>query len=61
MRGIAVEMKDNVGHIPIGLVSDAVIRKPVSEGSQLTFDDIHIPDSLALKAWNSIEKKVLKG
>lgn len=60
VRGIAVEMKDNIGHIPIGLVSDAVIRRPVAEGTRLTFDDIEVPDSLALKAWKNIEEKMIK-
>lgn len=59
VRGIAVEMKDNIGHIPIGLVSDAVIRRPVAAGTRLTFDDIEVPDSLALTAWQNIEEKMI--
>jgi len=27
----------------------------------LTFDDVELPDSLAVRAWKSIEKKVFEG
>ena len=60
VRGIAVKIKDHQGHVPIGLVNDAVIKRPVAKGVEITFDDIELPDSLAVKAWKSIEKKVLE-
>jgi len=61
VRGIAVKIKEHQGHVPIGLMKDVIIKKAVAAGDELTFDDIELPDSLAVKAWKSIEKKVLKG
>lgn len=60
VRGIAVNIKEHKGHVPIGLMKDAVIKRPVASGAELTFDDVELPDSLAVKAWKSIEKKVFK-
>ena len=60
VRGIAVKIKEHKGHVPIGLMKDAIIKRPVAAGAELTFDDIELPDSLAVKAWKSIEKKVLE-
>ncbi len=60
VRGIAVKIKEHKGHVPIGLMKDAVIKRPVVAGTELTFDDVELPDSLAVKAWKSIEKKVLE-
>lgn len=54
LRGSAVGMADYPDHVPIGLISNAVIERPVEEGQQLTSKDVHIPDSLALKAWREI-------
>ncbi len=60
VRGIAVRIKEHKGHVPIGLMKDAVIKRPVAGGAELTFDDVELPNSLAVKAWKSIEKKVFK-
>jgi len=61
VRGIAVKIKEHPNHVPIGLMSNVTIKREVPAGAELTFDDIEIPDSLALDAWRSIEKKVLEG
>lgn len=61
VRGIAVTIKEHKGHVPIGLMKDAVLKRPVAAGTELTFDDVELPESLALKAWESIEKKVFEG
>jgi len=60
VRGIAVKIKEHKGHVPIGLMKDAIIKRSVAAGAELTFDDVELPDSLAVKAWKSIEKKVLE-
>ncbi len=60
VRGISVKIKEHKGHVPIGLMKNAVIKRPVAKGEELTFNDIELPDSLAVKAWKNIEKKVLK-
>ena len=57
VRGIAINIKDDITHIPIGLFADVKMRKHVKAGQRIAFDDVEIPDSLALKAWqNTIEK-----
>lgn len=61
VRGIAVKIKEHQGHVPIGLMKDAVIKRPVPAGAELTFEDVELPESLALKAWKSIEKKIFEG
>ncbi len=60
VRGIAVKIKEHQGHVPIGLMKNAVIKRAVKRGDELTFDDIELPDSLAVKAWKSIEQKVFE-
>lgn len=57
VRGVAIKIADNPGHVPIGLLTDAVITKPVESGRLITFEDVEIPDSLALKAWQHVESK----
>lgn len=59
VRGIAARIKEHPNHIPIGLMKNVTLKTDVKEGSVLTFDDVDVPESLALIAWKSIEKKVL--
>jgi predicted homoserine dehydrogenase-like protein len=54
LRGVAVCMSDHPGHVPIGLIANAVITKPIEPNRPLTFDDVELPDSLALRAWRQI-------
>ena len=58
VRGIAVTIEDNTDHLPIGLVSNATLRRDVAAGERLTFDDIELPDTLALRIWKEIVAKV---
>jgi predicted homoserine dehydrogenase-like protein len=60
VRGIASRIADNPGHIPIGLMANAVVVKPIEPGQVMSFDDVEIPESLALRAWREIEHKVLR-
>jgi predicted homoserine dehydrogenase-like protein len=46
-RGEAVRVKDAPGHVPIGLVQNAVIRRDVEPGQVLKYDDVDLPASLA--------------
>ncbi|QVY65627.1 dTDP-4-dehydrorhamnose reductase [Polaribacter sp. Q13] len=57
VRGTAVEIVNNLSHVPIGLIANATIIKEVKEGEKITFDDIDIPESLALKVWKEILDK----
>ena len=59
MRGEALRITENAGHLPIGLLNDAILIRPVEKGQFITFDDVEIPNSLALKAWKETEEKCL--
>jgi predicted homoserine dehydrogenase-like protein len=50
-RGIAVRISDHPGALPIGLMEQAVVIRNLEPGQVVTFDDVEIPDTLALKAW----------
>jgi len=52
-RGIAARIVDHPGALPIGLMEQAVVTRNLESGQIVTFDDVEIPDSLALKAWKS--------
>jgi len=50
-RGITVRIEDRPQHVPIGLLQDARVKRSIERGHILTFDDVLLPDSLALQAW----------
>lgn len=54
VRGEALEIEQNPGHIPIGLVAEGIIKRRVEPGQVLAFDDIEIPESKALSCWKDI-------
>lgn len=58
IRGIAVKIADYREHVPIGLMSDVVLTKPVERGEIINFDQIDIKPSLALEAWLEISRKL---
>ena len=58
VRGIAVAIEDDMDHIPIGLVSDATLRRDVQAGERLSFDDVDIPNTLALRIWKEMLSKI---
>jgi len=45
--------------VPIGLLADATFIKDVPEGAIVTFDDVSLPESLALDIWKKIAEKSL--
>lgn len=47
VRGEAARIADVKGHVPIGMIQDAVVTRSVSAGQMFTFDDVELPDSLA--------------
>jgi predicted homoserine dehydrogenase-like protein len=49
LRGEAARIVDVPNHVPIGLVQNAVIRRDVEPGQILTYDDVDLPDTLALR------------
>lgn len=54
LRGAAIRMADHPTHIPIRLVTDAIVTRPVEPGQQLTFDDVSIPNTNAVRVWKEI-------
>ncbi|MEX2565213.1 MAG: NAD(P)-dependent oxidoreductase [Cyclobacteriaceae bacterium] len=56
VRGEAVKIKDSNNHVPIGLLSKVELKRNIEAGELITFDDINIPDSLALDAWRETVK-----
>ncbi len=57
VRGEAVLIEGNENHIPIGVLRNARLKRPIEEGEMIQFSDVEIPESIALKAWNSILKE----
>ena len=56
VRGSAVWIADNLGHLPICLLNNAVTKRRISAGDILMLDDVDLPESLALHAWQETEK-----
>ena len=59
VRGLGVEIRNYIGHLPIGLVSNAVIKRRIEPEQILSIDDVEIPESLAFSAWREIENRVI--
>ncbi len=57
VRGEAVKISENPQHIPIGLVFDVVLKRYVEPGKILTFDDVEVPESQAVIAWQEMTKE----
>ncbi len=57
VRGEAVHIKNHPNHVPIGLLANATFIRDVKEGEIVTFDDVKLPDSLALDIWKKIADK----
>lgn len=48
VRGEAVRIADAANHVPIGLIQNATVRRTLAPGQTITYDDIDLPDTLAL-------------
>lgn len=48
VRGIASRFSSHPNAVPIGLLENVTLTKSIAAGDILTFDDVEIPDSLAL-------------
>ena len=51
MRGEAMSIAEEPNHVPIGLMSQALLKRAIEPGQIITFDDVDIPDSLAYTSW----------
>jgi predicted homoserine dehydrogenase-like protein len=61
VRGEAIEIADDPDHVPIGLMSSARVKREIEPGDRLTFQDVELPDSLALELWNQIVAEIRGG
>ncbi len=60
VRGEAIDIIRYPKHLPIGLLSNAIIRQPVEAGQIIAYDDVEINESLAVSAWETIKNDVLQ-
>lgn len=51
LRGVAVNIKDQPDHVPIGLLQNAKLIKDVRMGEMISFELASVQDSLALQCW----------
>lgn len=58
VRGEAIRILDEPDHVPIGLLANAVLTRDVDAGELIHFDDVELPDTLALHAWQTVLKRV---
>jgi len=57
LRGEAIHISNHLNHVPIGLLADVEFVKDIKEGQLITFEDVKLPDSLALEVWKEIAKQ----
>lgn len=58
VRGEAIRILDEPDHVPIGLLANAVLTRDVDAGELIRFDDVELPDTLALHAWQTVLERV---
>ncbi len=51
IRGEAVPILGSLDHVPIGLLAQSTVERPIEKGQIVTWSDVTIPESLARKAW----------
>jgi predicted homoserine dehydrogenase-like protein len=54
VRGESVLLAEEPEHVPIGLLEGAVVKSSVQAGQTLTWNEVEVPESLALTAWRGI-------
>lgn len=57
LRGECVEIAANREHVPIGLLENVVLKRPIKQGDIVTYDDVEFSDDYALSIWKSIVNK----
>lgn len=55
VRGSCVPIAGFPDHVPIGLIYDVAVKRRVAAGSVLTWDDVEVPESLALDIWMEVQ------
>ena len=54
LRGICVRINERPDHLPICLANDVRISQHLEPGQIVTMDDVELPESEALSAWEAI-------
>lgn len=57
LRGQTTEIKNDIEHVPAGLMFEVTTKKQIKAGQIVHFDDIIIPESEAYEAWMKILNK----
>ncbi|TYP61317.1 putative homoserine dehydrogenase-like protein [Stutzerimonas stutzeri] len=60
VRGEAVKLADELDHVPIGLLRNTVLKRPVEPGQLITFDDIEVQPSRVLDIIFQQQQKMLQ-
>ncbi|SDN21922.1 NAD(P)-dependent oxidoreductase [Alkalicoccus daliensis] len=55
IRGEAVTSSEKPDHVPIGLMKNMIIEKPIKEGEVITFQKITLPPSRIFNIWKTIQ------
>jgi predicted homoserine dehydrogenase-like protein len=53
VRGTAVRIVDHPQHVPIGLMQNATIERPIARGELLDWSSVAVPDSEAVRIWRT--------
>ncbi|MCB1970934.1 MAG: hypothetical protein KDG54_11055 [Geminicoccaceae bacterium] len=59
MRGICVRMRENRGHLPIGLAEQLTVKRRIEKDQIIGLDDVELPETRALEVWKEIENGAL--
>jgi predicted homoserine dehydrogenase-like protein len=51
VRGIAMNIKDQPDHVPIGLLQNTKVTRNIRAGEMISFDRTSVPESWALRCW----------
>lgn len=51
VRGEAIKIAQQPDHVPVGLMSQVHLKRDVEPGQVITFDDVDMPETMALDAW----------
>ncbi|MEK7576589.1 MAG: NAD(P)-dependent oxidoreductase [Patescibacteria group bacterium] len=54
VRGEAVFIKDYKNSVPIGVLENARVTKPINKGEMITFGNIELPETRALAMWQEM-------
>lgn len=54
LRGHAIRIEDHPDHVPIGLIRNATVARPIERDQLIRENDLELPESLAARLWREI-------